>query len=107
MHTLHFIVNKNNIMRDPQSDFSNIPINTKETILAIFHFSSDWDKAIKVAAFFNSKGECPPQKLADNMYCIIPKEALSGHWFRVQILGNKNGSRIETNKLDVIQNGGK
>lgn len=107
MRTLHFIVTKDNITPSPQSDFSNISPNTKETILAIFHFSSDWDKAIKVAAFYNSKGECPPQKLAEGTYCIIPVEALSGHWFRVQVLGNKNGKQIQTNILDVLQKGGK
>lgn len=106
MRILKFIVNNHTIACDPNSNFSINP-NTDENLIADFRFSSEWDKAIKVAAFYNANGECPPQKLIDGMYCEIPKEALSGHWFRVQILGSKNGQTLITNKLDVIQKGDK
>lgn len=105
MRILKFNVNNQIITRDPKSDFSGIVPNTDEELIADFNFSSDWDGAVKVAAFYNAQGECPPQLLTDGMYCAIPAEALSGHWFRVQILGNKNGKPLVTNKLDVLQKG--
>lgn len=105
MRILKFIVNNHTITRDPKSDFSNIVPNTNEDLIADFSFSSEWDGAIKVAAFYNAEGECPPQQLIDGMYCMIPKEALGGHWFRVQVLGSKNGKPLVTNKLDILQKG--
>lgn len=107
MRILKFIVNGQKITRDPKSDFSGLVPGSKEELIADFSFSSEWDNALKVAAFYDVNGECPPQQLIDGMYCIIPKEATKGHWFRVQILGNKNGTPLITNKIDVIQNGGR
>lgn len=107
MRILKFNVNNQTIKRDPRSDFSGIIPGTKEELIADFNFSSEWDDSIKVAAFYNAQGECPPQKLIDGMYCMIPPEALSGHWFRVQIFGSKNGLPLSTNKIDVLQKGDK
>ena len=105
MRILKFNVNGNTITYDPRSNFSDIAPNTKEELIADFNFSSEWGDAVKVAAFYNSEGECPPQQLVDGMYCVIPKEAVSGHWFRVQIFGNKNGTPLFTNRIDVLQKG--
>ena len=107
MRILKFIVKNNIITKDPKSDFANIVPNTNEELIADFTFSSEWDGAVKVAAFYNAKGECPPQELVDGMYCRIPQEALSRHWFRVQIIGNKKGRPLVTNKLDIVQKGDK
>lgn len=104
MRILKFIVNNMKITRDPNSNFDNL--TPDEELIADFRFSSEWDGAIKVVAFFNADGECPPQQLTDGMYCKVPKEALNGYWFRVQIIGNKNGSPLVTNRLDILQNGG-
>lgn len=105
MRILKFIVNNQKIIRDPNSNFDNL--NPNEELIVDFSFNGrEWNKAIKVAAFFNADGECPPQKLIDGMYCTVPKEALNGHWFRVQIIGNNNGLSLVTNKIDVLRNGG-
>ena len=104
MRLLKFNVNKHTITMNPKSDFGSVIPKTTEEIIADFTFSSDWDDTIKVAAFYNSQGECPPQELIDGMYCKIPEEALNGYWFRVQILGYKQGRTKVTNQLDVIQN---
>ena len=105
MRILKFIVNNNKISRDPNSNFDSI--TSGEELIVDFRFEGrGWENTIKVAAFFNADGECPPQKLIDGMYCPIPKEALSGHWFRVQIMANRNGTLMITNKLDVLLNGG-
>ena len=105
MRILKFVVDNDRIYRNQYSNFDDI--TSADEIVADFNFiGTKWDGAIKVAAFFNADGECPPQELIDGMYCRIPKEAFNGYWFRVQILGNKNGVSLITNKLDVIQNGG-
>ena len=105
MRILKFIVQNNKITRDPNSNFENL--NSNEELIADFTFvGREWHNAIKVAAFYNADGECPPQKLIDGMYCQIPKEALKGHWFRVQVIGKKNGMSLVTSKLDVLRNGG-
>lgn len=106
MRILKFIVNKQKIIRDPKSNFSDLIQGSCEELIADFSFSSEWDNTVKVAAFYNANGECPPQELIDGMYCKIPQEAINGHWFRVQIIGNKNGTLLMTGMLDVIQNGG-
>lgn len=107
MRILKFIVNNRTIVRDPNSNFDCITPDTNEKLIADFRFSSEWDNAVKVAAFYNANGECPPQTLIDSMYCEIPKEALSGHWFRVQVLGSQNGKVLVTNKIDVLLKGDK
>ena len=106
MRILKFLVNGGKLSDDPASNFTNIQPNSTETFIADFRFiGTDWDGAIKVAAFYNTNGECPPQKLIDGMYCEIPKEALETHWFRVQVIGNRNGTTLTTNKIDVLQKG--
>lgn len=105
MRILKFTVINNRIIRDPNSNFENI--TTDDELIAVFDFSQDWNGAVKVAAFFNSDGECPPQYLTDGIYCVIPKEVTNGYWFRIQVIGNKHGEHLSTNKLDIIQNGGK
>lgn len=106
MRILKFIVNKQKITHDPKSNFSDLIPGSCEELIADFSFSSEWDDSVKVAAFYNANGECPPQELIDGMYCKIPQEAINSHWFRVQIIGNKNGTLLMTNMLDIIQNGG-
>lgn len=105
MRILKFIVNKHTITCDPKSNFSDIAPCTDEELIADFQFSPEWNGSVKVAAFYNAQGECPPQELIDGMYCVIPSEAVSGYWFRVQIVGVKDGKLLATNKLDILQKG--
>lgn len=106
MRILKFIVQNDRITRDPNSNFNDITFD--EELIVDFRFiGRGWENTIKVAAFFNADGECPPQKLNDGMYCSVPKEALDSHWFRVQLIGNRNGTIIRTNKIDIVRNGGK
>lgn len=106
MRILKFTVNGQKILHNPKSNFKDLVPDSGEELIADFNFSSEWDNTIKVAAFYNADGECQPQELIDGMYCTVPEEAANAHWFRVRILGNKNGSLIMTNMIDVIQNGG-
>lgn len=109
MRTLKFIVNKQFITQDPKCDFSGLVAGTNGYLKAEFTFSSDWNGMTKVADFYSPLGrEYPPQILEDGKTCNIPAEALTKSSFKIQVIGKgANNSKLVTNKLMVIQNGGR
>jgi hypothetical protein len=108
MRTLRFVVDGQIIMQDPGCDFTNLVPGSNGYLQAEFLFSKDWDGYAKVAAFWSATGrEYEPQVLKDGKTCMIPAEALVKRTFKVQIVGKKPGSYIKTNRVEVIQNGGK
>ena len=106
MRTLRFIVDKQIIKQDPECNFDNIVPGTAGYLRAEFSFSDEWDKTIKVVAFYRNGNECPPQILKDGKSCEIPAEALKGRQFSIKILGKNKDVRITTNEFEVVQNGG-
>lgn len=109
MRSLKFIVNKQSITQDPQCDFGGLVPGTNGYLKAEFTFSSDWNGMSKVAAFYSPLGiEYPPQILEDGKTCDIPAEALAKSSFKIQVIGKgADNSKLVTNKLMVIQNGGR
>lgn len=108
MRTLHFIVDGKTIKQDPTCDFGGLFPGKNSSIRAEFTFSSEWDNKVKVAAFWSVlDAEYEPQKLDDDMSCLIPAEALAKPTFKIQVLGKKGKDRLDTNKLTVRQTGGK
>ena len=108
MRTLKFIVDKQVMSLDPKCDFTGLYPGSEGYLQAEFSFSSDWNKAVKVAAFFSNLGrEYPPQLLEDGKTCMIPAEALEKRKFKVQIIGKDGDAKLTTNKVMVSQNGGK
>lgn len=108
MRTLRFIVDKQAIKQDPKCDFEGLIPGTEGYLRAEFSFSPEWNGYIKVAAFYSSMGkEYPPQLLKDGKTCMIPVEALARRLFKIQLLGEKSGSKIKTNKVTINQNGDK
>ena len=107
MRTLRFIVDGQTVKRDPTCDFSGLFLNKDSGVCAEFIFSSEWNDKIKVAAFWSILDkEYEPQAL-DNNTCIIPVEAFSKASFKIQVLGIGGRERLTTNKLVVLQTGGK
>lgn len=110
MRTLKFIVNRQNVKPDPDCDFSGLVPGTEGYLKAEFSFSQEWTGCKKVVAFWKkttiTSHECPPQILEDGRTCIIPAEALTGTNFEIQIIGKKDGLKLVTNKLIVMQDGG-
>lgn len=108
MRTLRFNIDKQIISKDPKCDFTNIVPGTAGYLKAVFSFSSEWNNTVKVAAFYRSGRECPPQLLDENDSCVIPAEALTNRRFTIKILGkNENKDlKLTTNKIVVEQNGG-
>jgi hypothetical protein len=109
MRTLKFIIEGQTIFLDPNCDFSGLEPGTNGYLIAEFTFSKDWDRCTKVAAFFSNLGtEYEPQIINERTYsCHIPAEALSKSIFKVQVIGQRNGYKLCTNKVKVYQKGGK
>lgn len=107
MRILRFIVDGKTIKQDPSCDFSGLFPGKNPNIRAEFTFSSEWKNKVKVAAFWSMlDNEYEPQEIDDD-FCIIPSEALARPSFKIQILGKKGNERIDTNKLTILQKGGK
>ena len=107
MPILHFIVNGQNVVLDPNCDTTGLVPGTEGYVMAEFTFSKEWDSCIKVAAFYSNLGrEFEPQILKDGNVCIIPYQALQKSIFKVKVFGKKDGYTICTNKVTVHQKGG-
>lgn len=107
MKTLKFNVNGQTISLDPECDVTNLVPGTNGYVRAKFTFSSEWDRCVKVAAFYSNLGtEYPPQVLKNGEVCDIPPEALKKSIFKVKVFGKKNDYTICTNKVTVYQRGG-
>ena len=107
MRTLRFLVDGETIKQDPTCDFSGLFSDKDSGVCAEFICSSEWNDKIKVAAFWSMLDrEYEPQAL-DNNTCIIPVEAFSRASFKIQVLGIGGHERLTTNKLVVLQTGGR
>ena len=107
MRTLKFIVDKQIISPDPSCDFDGLIPGTVGYLRAEFSFTNEWKDCAKVAAFWSTFGrEYSPQVLTDGNSCLIPAEALAKQSFKLQVIGQRDGYKIITNKLLIKQNGG-
>lgn len=107
MRILKFNVNGQTITLDPESDVSSLVPGTNGYVRAKFTFSPEWDRCVKVAAFYSNLGiEYEPQALKNGEVCDIPSEALKKSIFKVKVFGKKNDYAICTNKVTVYQKGG-
>lgn len=107
MRTLKFIVTGQVITLDPDCDVTDLTPGTNGYVRAKFKFSPEWDRCVKVVAFYSNLGrELEPQVLKSGDVCDIPSEALKKSIFKVKVLGKKNDYTICTNKVTVYQRGG-
>ena len=109
MRTLKFIVNGQNIEKDPDCDFDNLVPGTEGYVRAEFKFSNEWAGTDKVAGFYSAMGrEYPPRVLTPLNTCDIPAEALKCEKFKIQVFGLRGADfKLTTDKVTVRQNGGK
>lgn len=108
MRILRFIVDEQIISQDVNCDFDNLVPGTEGYIIAEFIFSSAWKDCVKVASFYSTLGrEFEPQVLKDGRTCVIPAEALKNRTFSIKVTGKKDNYKIVTNKVVVVQRGGK
>lgn len=108
MRTLRFFVDGPTIKPDPTCDFSGLFLSKNSNVCAEFVFSSEWNGMTKVAAFWSMLDEeYEPQIIDENNTCIIPTEAFIRATFKIQALGIKGSKKLSTNKLVVLQTGGR
>ena len=103
MRILKFIVSGQQIKKDPSCDFSGIVAGTKGYLEVSFKFSDEW-KGCKKAVVFNGLGREYPAPLI-NGKCEIREEVLALKKFSLKIVGERDGYRITTNKVEVLQDG--
>lgn len=108
MRTLKFLVDGETIKQDPTCDFSGLFSDKDSGVCAEFAFSSEWNDKVKVAAFWSMLDkEHEPQALDDKNICIIPSDALKRASFKIQVLGLRGSEKLTTNKLTILQTGGR
>lgn len=107
MRTLKFIVENQQLRKDPNCDFSGLVPGSDGYLQAEFILSTEWRDIPVVASFWSVLGkEYEPKPLRSNGTCDIPAEALEKRAFKVQLIGKtKQNTRLTTNKLLVEQNG--
>lgn len=105
MRTLNFNVTAQKIQKDPNCNFSGLVSGTKGYLQAAFDFSPEWAGCKKVAAFY-CFGEEYAVPIVGNV-CMIPSEALTWTDFEVAVVGERDGYRITTNKIEITQEGGR
>lgn len=112
MRTLRFIVDGESIKQDPTCDFGGLFPGKNPNVQAEFVFSSEWENATKVAAFWSMLDKEYEPQVIDDETCIIPSEALTRASFKIQVFGKKgktrlNTAKLTTNKLTIRQTGGR
>lgn len=107
MRTLKFIVDGQTIKQDPNCDFSGIVPGTSGYLQAEFSFSKDWNGYAAIATFSSIMGRDYRPEVIKGNKCIIPAEALTHRAFRVRVTGGIGATRIHTNNVTVVQDGGK
>ena len=106
MKNLKFKVDGNRVTVDPACNSGDLLPRMTEPVRLEFTFSPEWERRVKVAAFWSMTGwEYPPQVLSDGKSCIVPVEALRNEAFRVQIIGKQNGEKSSTSKYTVFLKG--
>lgn len=98
---LRFIIDGQEIKKEPDCDFSNIVANSRGYLIASFTFLGDWNGMQKVGLFYKY-GKEYAEKIVNNE-CIIPAEALTYTNFQVGVCGVKGDTRVFTSKASVEQ----
>lgn len=103
MRSLNFFAMGQNLQKDPTCDFSGLVKGSKGYLQAHFSFDAEWTGCGKVAVFTRLGKEYPAKLSADT--CMIPEEALSYSRLHVHVIGVRDGFRIQTNDVELEQEG--
>lgn len=105
MRILKFIVDGQQIKKDPECNFDNIVPGTTGYLSAHFTFSDDWNGYAKAVGFWANGKECEPQIVGFDGVCDIPAEATRNKRFEIVVMGKHGKSRLITGKIEIVQNG--
>ncbi len=99
MRTLQFKVTGQNLSKD--GDFSGLVAGTRGYLQTAYNFDSEWDGCRKAAVFLRYDKEYPVPIV--NARCAVPDEITEYKRWKVHLVGVKDGYRITTNEVEVIQ----
>lgn len=106
MRTLHLLVTGNKLEKHPAYLFMGRRSEVGQPIKISVSFSPEWDRVVKVMAFYDHEHkECTPQEICNGV-CEVPPECLKNHTFYMRVLGLKDGKMIDTDMLSFMQIGG-
>ena len=103
MRTLKFRVAGQKIDKDPACDFSGLVPGTSGYLRAEFQFDEEWNGCRKAAVFTKFSQDYPVPII--NGSCEIPAETLSWKSWEVRVVGERDGYRITTGKIQIRQEG--
>lgn len=86
---------------EKNGNFSHLAKGTRGYLRAAFDCSAEWDRCMKAAVFFAGENEYPVPIV--NCECDVPDEAAAQDIWGVKLVGEKDGFRITTNKVEVVQ----
>lgn len=101
MRVLSFDVDRQQISKNPDCDFSGLVAGTQKYLQAHFSFSQEWQNCVLVASFW--RGNTEHAVLIKDNTCEIPPEVLAGRVFSISVTGQRGDCRITTNKVYVRQ----
>lgn len=101
MRVLQFLIQKQNIRKDPGCDFSGLVSGSEGYLQARFLCSEEWN-GCAVAAVFSSVDGAEAVPVVDGM-CSVPDKILKKKRWWVYTVGSKSNYRITTNKVEVTQ----
>lgn len=101
MRVLDFVVNKQNISKAPDCDFSGLIMGSSGYLQARFTFSPEWAGYRKAAVFTCRTGKYPV--LVKGCVCNVPDEVAACSSFKVQVVGKRGDEVLPSGPVTVIQ----
>lgn len=102
MRTLKFLVEGQNLKKDPTCDFSGIVKGSKGYLQCNFDFSIEWNRCKVVASFWDYDKEIDAAIVSHGM-CRIPDSVTGLRKFKISLTGVKDVYQITTNKVRIDQ----
>ena len=104
MRTLQFIVERQNLKKDPACDFSGIVKGSKGYLQCSFSFSREWVGCKVAASFWSYDKEIDAAAVVRGV-CQIPDSVTGYRRIGISLTGVKDGYRITTDKVLIEQEG--
>ena len=95
MRILQFLVEQQNIRKDPGCDFSGLVSGTQGYLQAYFQYSEEWNGC----AVADGEEAVP----VVNGVCDVPPAITRKKMWRVRVIGMKDGYKITSNRAEVQQ----
>ena len=105
MRTLQFIVDGQNLIKDPNCDFENIVKGSHNYLSCWFSLSRDWSGCKVAVSFLKNEKEIDAVML-ENYCCMVPNKVSELQSFYIKLVGvRKDGYKIVSKKCYIRQGG--